>query len=108
VTSSSGSSSSSSCPEVVLLLALALVIRVVPIFVVVLIGGVELLLGEVSDEVGGVAALEAAPWRSPPLLAELVQGAKLSHQQGDLIIEDALILLIRSYDQRGQGKLQSR
>jgi hypothetical protein len=26
-----------------------------------------------------------------------VQGAELSHQQGDLVVRDALILLIRSY-----------
>jgi hypothetical protein len=49
-------------PGAVLLLALALVARVILIVVVVLVGGVELLLlGAVSDEVGGVAALEAAP-----------------------------------------------
>jgi hypothetical protein len=47
-------------PEAVLL-ALALVAGVVPVVVVVLVGGVELLpLGAVGDEVGGVAALEAA------------------------------------------------
>jgi hypothetical protein len=48
-------------PEaVVLVVALA---GVVPLGVVILVGGgVELLpLGAVSDEVGGVAALEAAP-----------------------------------------------
>jgi hypothetical protein len=66
--------------EAVLLLALALVTGVIPIVVVVLVvGGVELPpLGAVSDEVGGVAALEAAPRWSLPLLAEPVQGAKLS------------------------------
>jgi hypothetical protein len=49
-------------PEAVLLLAFALVTRVISIVVIVLIGGVELLpLRTVSDEVGGVAALEAAP-----------------------------------------------
>jgi hypothetical protein len=46
----------------VLLLTLALVAGVVPFAVVILIGGVELLsLGAVSDEVSGVATLEAAP-----------------------------------------------
>jgi hypothetical protein len=49
-------------PEAVLLLTLALVAGVVPVVVVVLIEGVELLLlGAVGDEVGGVTALEAAP-----------------------------------------------
>jgi hypothetical protein len=49
-------------PEAVLLLSLALVTGVISVVVVVLVGGVELLLlGAVSDKVGGVAALEAAP-----------------------------------------------
>jgi hypothetical protein len=75
-------------PEAVLLLALALVARVVLVVIVVLVGGVELLpLGAVSDEVDGVTTLKTAPQWSPPLLAEYVQGAELSHQQGDLIIE---------------------
>jgi hypothetical protein len=66
-------------PEVVLLLALALVAGVVPLGVVVLVGGVELLpLGAVGDEVGGVAALKTAPRRSPPLLVEPVQSSELS------------------------------
>jgi hypothetical protein len=46
----------------VLLLSLALVAGVISVVVVVLVGGVELLLlGAVSDKVGDVAALEAAP-----------------------------------------------
>jgi hypothetical protein len=46
----------------VLLLVVALVARVVPVGVVILVGGVELLpLGAVGDKVGGVATLEAAP-----------------------------------------------
>jgi hypothetical protein len=95
--------------KAVLLLIVTLAV-VVPLGVVVLVGGgVELLpLGAVSDEVGGVAALKATPRWSPPLLAELVQGTELSRRQGDLIIDDALVLFIRSYSQRGQGKLQSR
>jgi hypothetical protein len=94
---------------VVLLLVVTLAV-VVPLGVVVLVGGgVELLpLGTVSDEVGGVAALEAAPRRCPPLLAEPVQSAELPRQQGDLVVGDALVLLIRSYTQGRQGKLQSR
>jgi hypothetical protein len=95
-------------PEVVLL-ALALVAGVVSIVVVVLVGGVELLsLGTVGDEVGGVAALKAAPSRSPPLLTEPVQSSELSRQPGNLIVGDALILLIRSCTQGRQSKLQSR
>jgi hypothetical protein len=83
-------------PEAILLLVIALAI-VVPLGVVILVGGgVELLpLGAVGNEVGGVAALEAAPRRSP-LLTEPVQSSEFSHQQGDLIIGDALVLLIRS------------
>jgi hypothetical protein len=74
-------------PKVVLLLVVALVV-VILLGVVVLVGGgvVLLPLWVVGDEVSGVAALEAAPRRSPPLLAELVQGTELSCQQGDLII----------------------
>jgi hypothetical protein len=51
-------------PEAVLLLALALIARVIPVVVVVLVRGVKLLpLGEVGDEVNGATALEAAPRR---------------------------------------------
>jgi hypothetical protein len=97
-------------PEAVLLLALALVAGVVSVVVVVLVeGGVELLpLRAVGNEVGGVTAHEAAPRRSPPLLAEPMQSSKLSHQQGDLIVGDALVLLIRNCTQGRQRKLQSR
>jgi hypothetical protein len=64
-------------PEVVLLI-IALVTGVVPVVVVVLVGGVELLpLEAVDDEVGGVTALEAAPRRPHPLLAESVQRTEL-------------------------------
>jgi hypothetical protein len=95
--------------EAVLLLALALVAGVIPIAVVVLVGGVKLLpLKAVGDEVGGVAVLEAAPRRPPPLLAEPMQCSKRSRQQGNLIIGDPLVLLIRSCTQGRQSKLQSR
>jgi hypothetical protein len=48
--------------EAVLLLALALVVGVIPVVVVVHVGGVELLpLGVVGDEAGGVTTLKAAP-----------------------------------------------
>jgi hypothetical protein len=85
---------------VVLLLALALIAGVILIVVVVLVGGVELLpLGAVGNEVGGVAALESTTRRPPPLLAESVQSAELPNQQGDLVVGDALVLLIRSCTQ---------
>jgi uncharacterized membrane protein YoaK (UPF0700 family) len=68
-------------PEAVLLLAIALVAGVIPVVIVVLVGGVELLpLGAVGDEVGGVAALEAAHRRPPPLLAETVQRTEFPRQ----------------------------
>jgi hypothetical protein len=52
---------------------LVIVVGVVILFGVLVGVGVELLsLGAVRDEVSGVAALEASPKRSPPLLAELV------------------------------------
>jgi hypothetical protein len=96
-------------PEAVLLLVIALAV-LIPLGVIVLVrGGVELLpLGAVGDEVGGVAALDVAPRRSPPLLAKPVQSSKLSRQQGDLVVGDALVLLIRSCTQGRQDKLQSR
>jgi hypothetical protein len=95
-------------PGAVLLLVIALVV-VIPLDVVVLIGGVKLLpLGAVDDEVGGVTTLEATLRRSPPPLVKPVQSSELSHQQGDLIIGDALVLLIRSCTQGRQNKLQSR
>jgi hypothetical protein len=84
--------------ELLLVVSLAVV---VPLGVVISVGGVELRpLGAVSDEVGGVTALKATPRWSPPLHAELVQGVELSCQQGDLVIGDALVLLIRSCGQR--------
>jgi hypothetical protein len=95
--------------EAVLLLTLTLVAGVILVVVVILVEGVELLpLGAVGDEVGGVATLEAAPRRPPPLLAEPVQSSELFRQQGDLVVGDALILLIRSCTQGRQNKLQSR
>jgi hypothetical protein len=75
-------------PEAVLLLVIALIAGVVPVGLLVLVRGVELLpLEAISDEVGGVAALEAAPRWCSPLLAEL------SCQQGNLIIEDEIVLV---------------
>jgi hypothetical protein len=96
-------------PEAVLLLIVALAV-VVSLGVIILVGGgIELLpLGAVGDKVGGVAALEAAPRRSPPLLVEHVQSSELSHQQGDLVIGDTLVLLIKNCRQCRQSKLQIR
>jgi hypothetical protein len=93
-------------PKAALLLVIVFVTGVVPVVVLVLIGGVKLLpLGALGDEVGGVTALEAAPRRPPPLLAEPMQSLELSRQQGDLIVGDALVLLIRSCTQGRQSKL---
>jgi hypothetical protein len=62
-------------PEVVLLLVVALAV------VVLVGGGVKLLPpGAVGDEVGSIAALEATPRRSPPLLVEPMQYSELSRQ----------------------------
>jgi hypothetical protein len=58
--------------KLLLLLVVALTV-VVLLGVVILVGGVELFpLGAVGDEVSGVATLEAAPRRPPPLLAKPV------------------------------------
>jgi hypothetical protein len=48
--------------EAVLLIVVTLIARVVPVGVVVLVGGVKLLaLGAIGDEVSGVTALKATP-----------------------------------------------
>jgi hypothetical protein len=74
-------------PKAVLLLVVTLAVVVLLGVVVLVGGGVELLpLGAVGDEVGGVAALEATPRRSPSLLAEHVQSLELSRQQSNLVI----------------------
>jgi hypothetical protein len=68
-------------PKAVLLLVINLAVVVLLGVIILVGGGVELLpLGAIGDEVGGVATLEAAPRRSPPLLAEHVQSSELSHQ----------------------------
>jgi hypothetical protein len=87
-------------PEAVLLLVVALAV-IIPLGVVILVrGGVELLpLGTVGDEVGDITAFETALRRSPPLLVEPIQSSEFSRQQGDFIIGDALVLLIRSCTQ---------
>jgi hypothetical protein len=89
-----------------------LLLVVIFVAVVIDVGLVVLLpLGAVGDEVGGVAALEAAigvKGVSSPLLLKLVHHSKFPCKQGNLIIENDLILLIRSYNKRRQSKLQRR
>jgi hypothetical protein len=66
-------------PQAVLLPVVILVIVVLFGVVILVGGGVGLLpLGAVGDEVSGVAALEVAPRRSAPFLAELVQDMEFS------------------------------
>jgi hypothetical protein len=53
----------------------------------------------VGDEVGGITALETAPevlGASSPLLLNLVQRPKFPCKQDNLVIGNALILLIES------------
>jgi hypothetical protein len=89
---------------VILLLVVVLVVVVVLVGVVVFVVVVILLpLGVVDDKVGGVAALEAAPGvsgASSPLLLKLVHRPKFHCKQSNLIIENALVLLIRSCSKR--------
>jgi hypothetical protein len=67
-------------PEVVHLLIVTLAAEVIPVDVVVLVGGVELLLlGLVDDDVDGVVALEVTPRWSPPFLVKPLQGLELHH-----------------------------
>jgi hypothetical protein len=91
-------------PEAILLLVVILVVVVVFVGVIVL-----LRLGAVDDEVGGVTALESAPGvpgASSPLLLKLVHCLKFPCKQGNLVIGNALILLIRSCSKRRQSKHQ--
>jgi hypothetical protein len=96
--------------EAILLLIAVLV--VILIVVVVLIGAVMLLpLGAVSNAVGGVAALKATSGVSgvsSPLLPKLVHRLKFPYKQDNLIIGNALVLLIKSCSKRRQSKLQRR
>jgi hypothetical protein len=64
-----------------------------------------------DDEVGGVATLEEAPEvleASSPLLPKLVHHLKFPCKQGNLIVGNAVILLIGSCSKRRQSKLQKR
>jgi hypothetical protein len=91
-------------PEAILLLVVILVAVVILVGVVVPIGVVKLLpLGAASDEVGGVTALVAASGASgasSSLLPELVHRLKFSCKQGNLVIRNALVLLIRRCNKR--------
>jgi hypothetical protein len=97
---------------VILLLVVILVVVVILVGVVILIVVAILLpLEAVNDEVGGVTVLEAALrvlGVSSPLLLKLVHRPKFPCKQGNLVIGNALILLIRSSSKRRQSKLQRR
>jgi hypothetical protein len=96
--------------EAILLLVVILIVVVILVEVVVLVGVVVLLpLGAFGDEVGGATALEIAPrvsGASSPLLLKLVHCPKFHCKQGNLVIGNALILLIESCSKRRQSKLQ--
>jgi hypothetical protein len=81
-------------PESILLFVVVLIV------VVILVGVVILLpLGAVGDEVGSVAALKVAmrvSGVSSPLLLKLVHHPKFCCKQDNLIVGNALILLIES------------
>jgi hypothetical protein len=89
-----------------------LLLVVVLVVVVILVGVVVLLpLGAVNDEVGSVTALKVAPGVlgvSSSLFLKLVHRPKFSCKQGNLIIRNALVLLIGSCSKRRQIKLQRR
>jgi hypothetical protein len=80
----------------VLLLIITLDV-VIPLGVVILFGGVELLpLGQ--SMMKWVVSPDSKQTLGDMLLllAKLVQGAELSRQHGDLIVWNGLVLLIRS------------
>jgi hypothetical protein len=83
------------------ILLFGVILVVVLVNVVIHVGVVVLLpLGEVSNEVGGVTTLEAAPGVSSPLLLKLVHCLKFPCNQDNLIVRNALILLIGSCSKR--------
>jgi hypothetical protein len=100
--------------DVPLLLVLeAILLLVVVLVVVVILVGVVILLPlrAVGDEVGGVAALEIALrvlGVPSPLLLKLVHCPKFPFKQSNLIVGNALVLLIGSCSKRRQTKLQRR
>jgi hypothetical protein len=88
------------------------ILLLVVVLFVVLVGVVILLpLEAIGDEVGVVTALEVAlgvSEVSSPLLPKLVHSPKFNCKYGDLIVENALILLIRNCSKRRQSKLKKR
>jgi hypothetical protein len=94
------------------ILLLVVVLVIILVVVVILVRVVVLLpLGAVGDEVGGVATLEAAPGVSgisSHLLLKLVKRPKIPCKQANLVIRNALILLIGSYRKRRQSKIRIR
>jgi hypothetical protein len=85
-------------PESILLLVVILVVIVVLVGVVILLPN-----GVVDDEVGGVTTLKAAPGvsvSSSALLSKLVHHPKFPCKQDNLIVGNALILLIKSCNKR--------
>jgi hypothetical protein len=81
-----------------------LLLVVILVVVVILVGVVVLLsLRAVSNEVGGVTALEATlgvSGASSNLLLKLVHHPKFPYKQGNLVVGNALILLVESYCKR--------
>jgi hypothetical protein len=83
------------------LLDVPLLLVVILVGVVVSFGVVVLLShGTVDDEVGGVAALEAALRVSSPLLLKLMHRPKFHCMQANLVVRNALLLLIGSCSKR--------
>jgi hypothetical protein len=89
-----------------------LLLVVVLVVVDILVGVVTLLpLGAVGDEVGGVTELKTTLGVlrfSSPILSKLVHRPKFPCKQGNLVVENALVLLIGSCSKRRESKLQRR
>jgi hypothetical protein len=93
-------------PEAVLL-ALVIVARVIPVVVVVLVGGVELLpLGTVGDKVGGVAALKAVPKRPPLSLRNLCKAQNFLASRA--ILSSGMLLYCSSEATHKEDKANSK
>jgi hypothetical protein len=94
------------------ILLLIVVIVVVLVVVDVIVEVVVLLpLRAVSDKVGGVTTFEIAlrvSSISSPLLSKVVHHTNFPYKQGNLIIGNALVLLIGSCSERRQTKIQRK